>query len=131
MEELLDLRAVDRLPKDGLRIVHACRKGVEFASFEYVDRKRGEIGYSSPMLDNDTGRALYLLDVSQLKLDETITLAYDEAYARGLDARYVWVALGSPTNIRVWLSDGSDAMFNSVHPYYDRLKLLPRIVPTA
>lgn len=83
MEELLDLRAVDRLPEDGLRIIHACRKGVEFASFEYVDRKRGEIGYSSPMLDNDTGRASYLLDVSRLKLDETITLAYDEAYARG------------------------------------------------
>lgn len=94
MEELFDLRAVDRLPEDGLRIIHACRKGVEFASFEYVDRKRGEIGYSSPMLDNDTGRASYLLDVSRLKLDETITLAYDEAYARGLDARYVWVALG-------------------------------------
>lgn len=131
MEEILDLRAVDRLPKDGLRIIHACRKDVEFVSFEYLDRKRGEIRYSSPMLDNDTGRALYLLDVSQLKLDETITLAYDEAYARGLDARYVWVALGSPTNVRVWLSDGSDAMFNSTHPYYDRLKLQPRIVPTA
>lgn len=131
MEEILDLRAVDRLPKDGLRIIHACRKDVEFASFEYLDRKRGEIRYSSPMLDNDTGRALYLLDVSQLKLDETITLAYDEAYARGLEARYVWVALGSPTNVRVWLSDGSDAMFNSTHPYYDRLKLQPRIVPTA
>lgn len=131
MEELLDLRAVDRLPKDGLHIVHACRKGVEFASFEYLDRKRGEIRYSSPMLDNNTGRALYLLDVSQLKLDETIILAYDEAYARRLDARYVWVALGSPTNIRVWLSDGSDAIFNSTHPYYDRLKLQPRIVPSA
>ena len=131
MEELLDLRAVDRLPKDGLHIVHACRKGVEFASFEYLDRKRGEIRYSSPMLDNNTGRALYLLDVSQLKLDETITLAYDEVYARRLDARYVWVALGSPTNIRVWLSDGSDAIFNSTHPYYDRLKLQPRIVPSA
>lgn len=131
MEEILDLRAVDRLSKDGLRIIHACRKGVEFASFEYLDRKRGEIRYSSPMLDNDTGRALYLLDVSQLKLDETITLAYDEAYVRGLEARYVWVALGSPTNVRVWLSDGSDAIFNSTHPYYDRLKLQPRIVPSA
>lgn len=131
MEEILDLRAVDRLPKDGLRIIHACRKGVEFASFEYLDRKRGEIRYSSPMLDNNTGRALYLLDVSQLKLDETITLAYDEAYVRGLDARYVWVALGSPTNVHVWLSDGSDAIFNSTHPYYDRLKLQPRIVPSA
>lgn len=131
MEEILDLRAVDRLPKDGLRIVHVCRKGVEFASFEYLDRQRGEIRYSSPMLDNDTGRALYLLDVSQLKLDATITLAYDEAYAQGLDAQYVWVALGSPTNIRVRLSDGSDAIFNSAHPYYDRSMLQPRIVPSA